>query len=81
MNKIDIYNYLIFILKFLMRKVLLSFYTEGYPYDLGKNLINQKDAFLEIGKKYFDEVIIFCPRELKKLDPNWNYILYDESFF
>ena len=64
-----------------MTKVLLSFYTEGPPFDLGENLINQKDTFVEIGKKYFDEVIILWPRELIKIDPNWKTILYNESYF
>lgn len=61
--------------------VLISFYTEGKPYDNGVNLTVAKDIFLNENLKLFDNVILYTPRELIKKNKKWESILFNKKFY
>ena len=63
------------------KSILISFYTEGEPYDIGLNLTNQKNIFLEKNKKLFDEVILYSPRGLIKKNKKWESILFNKELY
>ena len=58
---------------------MISFYTEGEPYDIGKNLTTQKNIFLEKNKNLFDNIILYSPRSLLKKNKNWESILFNKE--
>ncbi len=61
--------------------ILISFYTEGEPYDIGNNLTIQKNIFLEKNKNFFDNIILYSPRSLIKKNKNWESILYNKEIY
>ena len=60
---------------------LISFYTEGEPYDIGVDLSMQKNIFLEKNKKLFDNIILYSPRVLIKKNKKWESILFNKELF
>tara|TARA_B100000242_G_scaffold66184_1_gene41001 strand:+ start:11730 stop:12662 length:933 start_codon:yes stop_codon:yes gene_type:complete len=61
--------------------ILISFFTEGEPYDIGKNLTIQKNIFFEKNKNLFDDVILYSPRGLIKKNKNWESILFNKKLY
>lgn len=61
------------------KTILISFYTEGKPYDIGIDLTIQKNIFLEKYKKLFDNVIMYSPRGLLKKNEKWESILFNKE--
>lgn len=59
--------------------ILISFYTEGYPYDKGIDLKKEAIIFKKIAKNYFDKVLLFNPRKLIKIHKKWAQILFDKN--
>ena len=59
--------------------IIISFYTEGLPYDKGINLKEEAKEFYSISKVFFDKVLLFNPRKLIELNPKWNKILSDKN--
>lgn len=56
---------------------LLSFYTEGRPFDIGPNLAGPAERFERIATGNFDDVQFWTPRKLITFDPSWRESLRD----
>jgi len=61
-----------------MRLHLITFYTEGEPYDKGENLTSEASKFIEKSKSHVDKVTAYCPRKLIKLNQKWEKIFTDQ---
>ena len=62
-----------------MKIRLISFYTEGAPFDKGKNYQKKVKLFLRRTNNFFDSVNIFSPRILIKKDKKWKKIFKDQE--
>jgi hypothetical protein len=62
-----------------MKIRLISFYTEGFPFDKGHNYQKKAKLFLRKTKNFFDSVNIFTPRVLLKKDKKWIKIFKDQE--
>jgi len=62
-----------------MKIRLISFYTEGAPFDKGKNYQKKVKLFLRRTNNFFDSVNIFSPRILIKKDKKWKNIFKDQE--
>lgn len=58
---------------------LLSFYTEGQPFDIGPNLAGPAGRFERAATENFDGVQFWTPRKLLALDSSWQESLRDYS--
>ena len=61
-----------------MKIRLISFYTEGAPFDKGKNYQKKVKLFLRRTNNFFDSVNIFSPRILIKKDKKWSKLNFFE---
>ena len=62
-----------------MKTRLISFYTEGIPFDKGNNYQKKVKLFLRRTNNFFDSVNIFSPRILIKKDKKWKKIFKDQE--
>ena len=62
-----------------MKIRLISFYTEGIPFDKGKNYQKRVKFFLRRTINFFDSVNIFSPRILIKKDKKWKKIFKNQE--
>ena len=62
-----------------MKIRLISFYTEGVPFDKGSNYQKRAKPFLKKTRNFFDSVNIFSPRILIKKDKKWKKIFNDQE--
>ena len=61
-----------------MEKVnLVIFHSEGEPYDKGLNITEAKNIIKEIAKEHVDNIIIYTPRILRKM--NYNYYVSENK--
>lgn len=58
---------------------LVSFYTEGQPFDIGPNLVGPAGRFERAALGNFDTVQFWTPRKLMAFDPSWSESLRDYS--
>ena len=63
-----------------MKVILVSFFTEGYPHDNGLDLKKEKIKFETIGNRYFDNVLIYSPRDLLRKNKLWEKLLYNQDY-
>ena len=63
-----------------MKVILVSFFTEGYPHDYGLDLKKEKIKFETIGNRYFDNVLIYSPRDLLRKNKLWEKLLYNQDY-
>lgn len=61
--------------------VLVSFYTQGPPFDNGLDLSKVANDFRCRYQNLFERVILFTPASLIKHDIRWKDILYDADYF
>ena len=62
-----------------MKVRLISFFTEGIPFDKGDNYQKNAKFFLRKTKNFFESVNIFTPRILIKKDKKWKKIFKDQE--
>jgi hypothetical protein len=48
---------------------ILTFFTEGAPYDQGTNLAAVEQQFRQLVKPHADEYVAYCPRTIKPDGP------------
>ncbi len=64
-----------------MKFIILTFFTEGFPYDNGENFVVVEQEFQKIVKDHADKYVVFTPRKLIGIDPEFekyfkNYTLW-----
>jgi hypothetical protein len=61
------------------KTTLVIFYTEGAPFDQGKDLSSSAHKIKEQCQGLFDYVVLLSPSLLRRKDKRWENILYDHE--
>ena len=62
-----------------IKTALVTFYTEGAPYDKGKNLTSAAAFIKEKSHTHFDCTVALSPRLLIQQDERWSHIIYNNK--